>query len=240
MEFQAFKKIARLKRACFVTEKIDGTNGLVGISEPGQIPDGVNVPVSTVETSAGPVSVYAGSRTRWVLPGKSTDNFAFAAWVKENAEDLLRLGPGYHHGEWWGKGIQRGYGLDHRRFSLFNVSRWSGPNRGDAPECCSTVPILYEGDFDSLRLDQCLNALRTFGSLAAPGFDKPEGLVVYHTASGTFFKRTIEGDEVPKSTLVGGSADRIIMDDPHAPGMEGEAERQATVAWFSERLLAAA
>lgn len=199
MEFREFKKIARLKRSCFATEKIDGTNGLIGISDPGAIPDGVNVPVSTVETSDGPVSIYAGSRSRWVLPGKTSDNFGFAAWVKENAEELSQLGGGYHYGEWWGKGIQRGYGLDHRRFSLFNVSRWSGPDRGGAPQCCSTVPILYEGTFDSLRLDQVIVALRTFGSLAAPGFDKPEGIVVYHTASGGFFKCTLENDEVPKA-----------------------------------------
>lgn len=199
MEFQVFKKIARLRRDCFVTEKIDGTNGCVGVSEPGVIPDSVNVPVSILETSVGPVSVYAGSRSRWVLPGKTTDNHGFAAWVKENAEELLTLGPGYHHGEWWGRGINRGYGLDHRRFSLFNVSRWCGPDRGGAPACCSTVPILYQGTFNSLKIDYCLTALSTFGSLAAPGFDRPEGIAVYHTAAGSFFKVTIDNDDVPKS-----------------------------------------
>lgn len=215
MEFQPFKKIARLSRQCFVTEKIDGTSGLVGISEPGVIPGDGSMPICTVETGAGPVSVYAGSRTRWVLPGKSTDNYGFASWVKENAEELLQLGSGYHYGEWWGRGIQRGYGLDHRRFSLFNVSRWSGPNRGGAPECCSTVPIIHEGEFDTLTIDACMTQLRHFGSLAAPGFDRPEGVVIYHTASGTFYKKTLERDEVPK-ILAGKRADQIIIDDLHA------------------------
>lgn len=212
MEFQPFKKIARLSRQCFITEKIDGTNGLVGISEVGVIPDGVNQPVRIVETKDGPVSIYAGSRSRWLQPGKTTDNFGFARWVLDNSDELLQLGPGYHHGEWWGQGINRGYGLDHRRFSLFNVSRWSGPTRGGAPECCSVVPILFEGIFDTMTVDASIRVLRYFGSLAAPGYDKPEGIVVYHTASGGFFKRTLENDEVPKTAA-----------NDNTPSLAGEA-----------------
>jgi hypothetical protein len=42
------------------------------------------------------------------------------------------------------------------------------------------------------------------GSLAAPGFLKPEGVVVYHTAGNTLFKATIEDDAMPKSQFAMG------------------------------------
>jgi hypothetical protein len=79
------------------------------------------------------------SRSRWITP--DDDNFGFAAWVEANRDELLTLGPGRHFGEWWGSGIQRGYGLPkgEKRFSLFNVSRW-GESR---PACCHVVPVLY-------------------------------------------------------------------------------------------------
>jgi hypothetical protein len=43
-----------------------------------------------------------------------------------------------------------------------------------------------------------LQYLATEGSAAAPGFMKPEGIVVFHEASGTLFKATLDGDEKPK------------------------------------------
>lgn len=172
-EFQPFPKIARLKRTCVVTEKIDGTNAQIFISEGG--------------------AVYAGSRTRWISPGKSTDNFGFAAWVRDNAEELMKLGPGRHYGEWWGSGIQRGYGQTEKKFSLFAVHRWANnPNR---PDCCGVVPVLYEGDFDTLKIDAIVGDLERNGSVAAPGFSPAEGIVIYHVAAKTFYKRTLEKDE---------------------------------------------
>src|SRR5436305_1822690 len=101
IEFNAFPKIARLNRECVITEKIDGTNASILIDE-----DGV---------------VMAGSRTRWITP--ENDNFGFAKWVEANKSELMKLGVGHHFGEWWGSGIQRGYGLTkgEKRFSLFNV-----------------------------------------------------------------------------------------------------------------------
>lgn len=200
MDFEPFRKIARLSRPIIVTEKIDGTSAVIGISQPGAIPSGENIPLKSIETPDGPVSIYAGSRSRWVYPSKSADNYGFAAWVSENLEDLMNLGPGRHYGEWWGRGINRGYGLDHRRFSLFNVSRWSGENRGGAPACCSTVPILYEGEFSSSAICDCLEYLDQFGSMAAPGFENPEGVVVFHAAGNILFKKTLVDDEAPKSS----------------------------------------
>ena len=40
--------------------------------------------------------------------------------------------------------------------------------------------------------------LRLRGSKAAPGFMKPEGIVIFHTKSGAVFKKTLEKDESGK------------------------------------------
>lgn len=174
-EFVEFPKMARFAREIIVTEKIDGTNAQVFVEEDGR--------------------VFAGSRNRWITP--EADNFGFAAWVRENEAELRELGPGRHFGEWWGAGIQRRYGLPEKRFSLFNVSRW-GEVR---PACCNVVPTLYRGPFDQDAIEECLDSLRLYGSNAAPGFMKPEGIVVFHTAANIGFKRTIEKDDVPKSLV---------------------------------------
>lgn len=193
MEFTEFPKMARLSREVIVTEKIDGTNAQVFISQDGQI--------------------MAGSRTRWITP--QDDNFGFAAWVEAHRDELLTLGPGRHFGEWWGQGVQRNYDLTEKRFSLFNVQRWAlhgtEPQRiatadpriekwqGVLPECCGLVPVLYRGLFDTTAVDRAIETLRLTGSAAAPGFMKPEGVVVFHTAGNVGFKKTLVKDEMPKA-----------------------------------------
>jgi hypothetical protein len=190
-EFVEFPKMPRLSREIIVTEKIDGTNAKVLIT-PGYHSDPLAVACWTDEAMTDMV-MYAGSRTRWITP--SDDNFGFAAWVAANAEELKNLGHGSHFGEWWGAGIQRRYGLTEKRFSLFNVDRW-GETR---PTCCHVVPVLYRGDFDTARIEWCLQQLRNDGSLAAPGFMNPEGVVVFHLAGRVGFKKTLHKDEVPKA-----------------------------------------
>ena len=178
LTFEPFPKIARLSRDILITEKLDGTNAQVIVTEEGEI--------------------GAASRTRLITPQQ--DNAGFARWVQENKEELLKLGPGRHFGEWWGLGIQRGYGLREKRFSLFNVGRWNAEN---IPACCSVVPTLFTGAFDTAFINSTLLMLNLQGSSAAPGFMKPEGIVIFHTASGHLFKKTIEKDEAPKGTLGG-------------------------------------
>jgi len=167
MEFVAFGKLARLYRDCTITEKLDGTNACVIVTEDGQ--------------------VGAQSRNRLITPGD--DNYGFAAWVQEHRDELLQLGPGHHFGEWWGAGIQRRYGLEEKRFSLFNVNRWGD----ERPACCHVVPTLYSGVFYSGVVTDHLDRLRC-GSEAAPGFMEPEGLVVFHHASKVLYKVTLDGD----------------------------------------------
>lgn len=190
VEFQEFPKMARLTRDCLITEKIDGTNAQILITEDG--------------------GFYTGSRTRWITP--SDDNHGFSRWAHEHKDCLMGLGVGRHFGEWWGSGVQRGYGLQkgEKRFGLFNVSRWVqnwkdglraplGEGQGYAPECCHVVPLLYRGTFSVEAADHYLKTLKEEGSRAAPGFMKPEGIVVFHIAAQMGFKKTIEKDEVPKS-----------------------------------------
>lgn len=205
MSFIPFPKMPRLNRDCIITEKIDGTNGQVAILTEAELA------IMTLETqqmfpvlTAAAVAqkdnllMFAGSRNKWVTPGKQSDNAGFAAWVQANADDLWSLGPGRHYGEWWGSGIQRGYGLPagERRFSLFNVSRW----REARPTCCSVVPVLYEGPFSTEVVNTQVERLRTLGSLAAP-FTNPEGLIVYHTAAQHGFKVTLQDDDKPKGQV---------------------------------------
>jgi hypothetical protein len=178
-DFEEFPKMARLSRRIIITEKIDGTNAQVFIGEDG--------------------SMRFGSRSRWITP--EDDNYGFARWATENADELRKLGPGRHFGEWWGAGIQRGYGLKEKRFSLFNTIRWAN----DRPACCHVVPVLFDGIWEDLGEPSiAVDALRQNGSLAAPGFMKPEGIVIYHVAGNVGFKKTLEKDEMSK-----GEAERL-------------------------------
>ena len=176
IEFQKFAKIPRLYRACCVTEKIDRSNAQIVIPE-----------------DDGPMLV--GSRNRWITPGKRTDNFGFADWAYQNEASLRRLGPGRHYGEWWGAGIGRRYGLATRRWSLFNVLRWKQCLPDPLPELgVALVPIIYQGEFDTLNIAAACKLLQSGGSMAEPGFMQPEGIVVKHFASGQLFKFTFNGD----------------------------------------------
>ena len=165
IEFKAWPKIPRLENEVYhITEKIDGTNAAIIINEQG---------------------IFAQSRTRLITP--EDDNFGFARWMQENAEQLIPdLGIGYHYGEWWGIGIQRGYGLDHKRFSLFNPTKYSS--------LCYNVPYIAEWSAEELGtyIPALTYKLKQNGSYAAPGYMRPEGLVVYAEKAKTYWKVIID------------------------------------------------
>lgn len=223
-EFRAFDKIARLSREVVVSEKLDGTNAQVCIvkrEEAEKLREaGVITPVALFVDAE--IEVYAGSRNRWLT--LSQDNYGFAGWVSRNVEELKKLGPGRHYGEWWGNGIQRKYGLKEKRFSLFNTSRWFpvDPTNSEVagvwtphsiqpepdkivvdmgPACCYVVPVIWRGIFDSQEVENFCDMLRIEGSFAARGFMDPEGVVIYHTAANLYFKKTLKNDETPKSLV---------------------------------------
>lgn len=162
MEFKAWPKITRIenKRAPVFTEKIDGTNACIVIGDNGEF--------------------LCQSRTRFIIPGD--DNFGFAKWAHENKEDLMSLGPGHHYGEWWGLGIQRGYGITEKRFSLFNTRLW-GDHNPNTPRCVNVVPIIRASSIEDVKTLIIRN-----GSFAAPGYMNVEGVVMYEPDTDTCFK----------------------------------------------------
>ena len=181
-EFKEFKNIPRLSREIIITEKIDGSNGVICITEEGDF--------------------LVGSRNRWL--DDHNDNFGFYHWAMENKEELLKLGLGYHYGEWWGNGIQRGYNLPkgEKRFSLFNCGKWVKDKnipllekQEYCPNCCYVVPILWTGMFNTELIGRTIEKLYLYGSLTSPGFMQPEGIIIYHKAGNLYFKKTIENDE---------------------------------------------
>ena len=199
MDFIGFPKIPRLFRPIVITEKIDGTNAQIVIDhvEYQQTWEAEHgVPLLYVLDEVGrKLAVRAASRTKYIVP--QADNHGFAGWVFQNGVTLAQLGPGRHFGEWWGQGINRGYGLKEKRFSLFNVAKWSDP--AVRPACCHVVPVVFEADvFNETAVQVALAKLRFEGSLAAPGYMKPEGVVVYHKAGNFCFKVTLENDMQPK------------------------------------------
>lgn len=179
MEFAKWPSIPRLDgETMVVTEKIDGTNGAVVVCDDGR--------------------VLAQSRNGFVTPEK--DNHGFAAWVYEYADVLrMELGPGRHFGEWWGWKIQRGYDLTERRFSLFDTRR--AMEAFDTPGL-NVVPVLYYGP--ACLADAQFRAAELYrsGSVAAPGFAKPEGVVVRLERSGAKYK--VNDSVGPKSLITGG------------------------------------
>lgn len=166
MEFKPWPKIVRIenKRQAIFTEKIDGTNACIVIGDNGEF--------------------ATQSRNRFIVPGD--DNFGFAKWAYEIKQELIeKLGPGHHFGEWWGAGIGRGYGLTEKRFSLFNTRRWGNHN---PPPCgigfVPTLPVL--------TIEEAREYLKINGSIAAPGFMRPEGAVMYEPDTDTCFKIIID------------------------------------------------
>lgn len=181
-DFMHYPKIPRAANVkCTFTEKIDGTNAQLYIG-----PDG---------------AFMAGSRNRWIANtgNERDDNFGFARWADENRELLKRLGPGRHFGEWWGAGIGRRYGLNERRFWLFDRSYWTPEElavRGLDAIGVGCVPILATCAIDSLAgtMAYVENQLRTHGSTAVPGWTQPEGYVV-ELPGGLNFKVTDNGNK---------------------------------------------
>lgn len=174
--FHAWPKISRFAAETMVlTEKIDGSNAAVVITED---------------------DIYAQSRSRVITPDK--DNFGFARWVEDNKDSLIQdLGQGVWHGEWWGAGIQRRYGLEYKRFSLFNTYRFAEAAPYFKTPSMNTVPLLYVGPFDTDVVGIISSELYRGGSMAAPGFDRPEGVVVYLRNANTQYKITdaVQGEK---------------------------------------------
>lgn len=178
--FKEWPSIQRLSsETIIITEKIDGTNGIVYVSDDSSI-------------------VLAGSRNRWLSNPDGTpckpgdDNFKFSKWVYDNSETLKLLGPGYHYGEFYGPGIQRGYGVSEKSWVSFEF--W----RNDLTTI-EKVPILFEGRYTPTIYEEVIQQLINSGSVFKPGFMKPEGVVIqFKNVKGAKFKKLCENDLLHK------------------------------------------
>lgn len=163
MEFKAWGKTPRLSNErYYVTEKLDGTNSCIVI-------DGTDFACQ--------------SRNRFITP--EDDNFGFARWAYANKEELMKLGDGYHYGEWWGQGVGRTYDMEEKRFSLFDTNRWN-PENPNLPSCCHVVP--YLGECSPEDLPNVLSVLKEYGSRAAPGFMRVEGVIIWSKMTKSRYK----------------------------------------------------
>jgi hypothetical protein len=185
MDFIKWPKIPRADRAlgCIITEKVDGTNAQIARSEDGD-------------------TWYFGSRSRWLSLEK--DNFNFCWWghqpgVVNGLENIVNPGRRIY-GEWFGAGIQRRYGLEGKFFMPFNHTFEDAITHNPAVKGLNIVPVpvLYKGRFEWGRVIEAMDFLDTDGSQVAPGFMKPEGVVVYFPQINCSFKRTFEELSNPK------------------------------------------
>lgn len=86
--------------------------------------------------------------------------------------------------------------MTEKRFSLFNTSRWGEDST--RPACCHVVPVLAIGLITEIDVRGTLESLRVNGSVAAPGYDQPEGIVIYHSPSRNFYKMTLDKNDEHK------------------------------------------
>lgn len=186
VSFTPFGKLQRLydsRHGVVITEKVDGTNAGIHIRN----------------------GIVAGVQSRKRLITPEDDNYGFAAWVTDNEAMIVELlGDGLHFGEWMGRGIQRGYGLNDNRFLLFNTPRWRNTLPDPRLPQLGVVPLLYWGDVEENGLDCAVayarSTLELEGSQVNPGYVNFEGVVVFFPDSGASFKHVINAPSSKKKT----------------------------------------
>ena len=201
MTYPKFGSIPRWYKTFTISEKVDGTNGLIAVvSDDDKYDEIRREGIEPIGFNNEGLAIFAGSRNRWLsADDKAKDNAGFARWVQEHASEVALLGEGFHYGEWYGSGINRAYGLSTKRFALFNTFRWTVSR----PEIFDVVPILWEGSGDDLQegIDSAIQNLVTSGSVIAPGFRNPEGIVIYSQEARSYWKKTLQNDRIPKDMV---------------------------------------
>jgi hypothetical protein len=196
MEFKSFGKIDYFENLKMtITQKVNGTNSLVCIY---------------IDEKTGNPDIKCGNRYRWITP--DNDNHGFAAHVYAHREEFIeKLGLGRHYGEWAGKGINSGEGLDCRNFYLFNhwhfgekfKAQFENPELKLLPPNTYVVPVLasyfiykafnYKTDVGD-AIDKWLFWLKQGSRLhGAKGFKRPEGIVVQ--IGSQYFKHVFEKED---------------------------------------------
>ena len=181
--YPSFNSIERLENIyCVITEKIDGTNGLIEIHD------------STID------GVKFGSRNRYIT--FENDNNGFANFFRHYTNQLFSLPnvieeePEYPiriYGEWFGCGIQRGYDLKDKFFMPFSTFYAEKLIEHQIPNIIKPS-IMYTGKFSQEVVDTCMQIL-TNGSLVIPEFKRPEGIVIHFPKYNFRLKQTFEGSK---------------------------------------------
>lgn len=189
MEFKAFPEIKKLGSVVMsITQKIHGTNAhIIVYRKPAK--EIQYADVHEVRVLEDELDIMVGSRTRFIVPGD--DNYNFAAHVYANKQAYINLlGEGRHDGEWAGKGINSGEGLEGKVFVLFDYYRYKDK---PLPPQTVIVPVLYEGPIDLSKVQECMDDLKTNGSKLSAGFMHPEGVVV--RIKGERYKVVFDAEE---------------------------------------------
>lgn len=189
--FIPWPKIPRLLNEKFhFTEKIDGTNACVIIKPYEKVIESNQYCYRTITIDE--YTIFTQSRNRLITI--ENDNFQFAKWVYDNAKEILKLGIGYHYGEWWGNGINKRYSIKEKKFSLFNTIKWSKTNK---PECCEVVPYFGSCNLENLEkiVQQTQELLQNVGSCADPFCKNPEGFMIYCELQNQYYKIILDKNE---------------------------------------------
>ena len=208
--YPSFSSIERLENIyCIISEKIDGTNGLIEIQNKAN------------NSNTGSMIVKFGSRNRYI--SFSDDNAGFANFFrhyekkfKNMAKEIIASSynedsqtdeiptenyPLRIYGEWFGKGIQRGYGLKDKFFMPFSTFYAEKLIEYQVPNIVKPN-IMYTGKFSQEIADTCMQTL-TNGSLIIPEFKRPEGIVIHFPKYNFRLKQTFEGSKweqnIPKA-----------------------------------------
>lgn len=215
MDFKAFPKIQPIDRLHMtITQKIHGTNAHIYVYKSFGVP-AIWVGDKKVSDALFAHDIKVGSRTRWITP--EDDNYGFAAFVHEHKDEFIeKLGPGHHFGEWAGPGINSGEGLSEKTFILFNHRRWKDK---PLPPQTTVVPVLHTGRLDMVDIDLSMLKLKQEGSQLAPGFMRPEGIVI--EIGDQLYKKVFEPEDTgwmakdktkaPKEKYADPELDRLLQ-----------------------------
>lgn len=197
-EFKSFSEIKALsKMQMYITQKIHGSNAQIFVYEKRTMVRTVSsdakpedfaaeFPGKTIEIApygedSSTLALYfkeldlvCGSRNRWIYP--HSDNYGFATFIDQHKDEYIaKLGEGRHDCEWAGPGINSGEGLAQKTVVLFDHWRYKDK---PLPTGAVIVPVLYAGDLDLAKVQETMDLLKIEGSRLAPGFMRPEGVVV--------------------------------------------------------------
>lgn len=215
-EFVGWPKIGRLNRDIIITEKIDGTNAAVGITAGGIVYAQSRTRIIT------PQNDNAGF-ARWVeqhadaLREHLGEGLHFGEWwgvgIGRNYDLSERRFSLFNTKRWYNDvtGLMalaalRGKGVAVYTVPVLYEGPWTGTfgYKNEAGEWQSTTEA-HDPPWDAIMNTAnprprfapnfIIEWLQRVGSQAAPGFARPEGIVIYHRAGDICFKVTIEKDE---------------------------------------------